>query len=74
MSDEKWEETNNISMDEYVKELHKKKTEILNDFAKAYLAETELLPSEIELVCRQINNGTTIENIYEFRRKDESRG
>jgi len=60
----------NISISDMVLELERNKNNILDDFSKAYLAETGLLPSEVELSCRQmpVDNGI-IEHIYSFRRK-----
>jgi len=74
MANEKVEEIFDISSIQSVEELHKHRDKIINEFAKAYLAETKLLPSEIELVCREIRSEKSIETIYEFRRKNENRG
>lgn len=35
------------------REIGQKRDEILEEFAKAYLAETQLLPSEVEMVWQQ---------------------
>jgi len=72
MSKEKEEIFNNITPEQAVQELYKRKTEILNEFAKAYLAESGLLPSQVELVCKETKNTPDqIETIYFFRKKDE---
>lgn len=66
---EKSEEYNNISVEEMVKKLREKKHEIIEAFAKAYLAESGLMPSEVELCCQETRNGNLIEHVYFFRRK-----
>jgi len=73
MAKERIEEFNNLSIDDYVKELHSKRKEIIEAFGKAYLAETKLFPSEIELVCKETKTGNTIEAIFEFRRKQDGK-
>jgi len=64
----------NISVAEMVEELARNKTKILEDFSRAYLAEVGILPSEVELVCREmpVKDGI-IEHVYVFRRKNEDR-
>lgn len=56
---------------EMLHELQKHKFKILEDFARAYLAEQNILPSEIELVHQQL---PTVNNIIEhkmfFRKKE----
>lgn len=69
MSKLKNEEYTNISIEEATQKLQENRDQILEEFAKAYLAETKLLPSEVELVCHQEMNGAIIENVYFFRRK-----
>lgn len=70
MKNEKTEEYNNINTEEMLKKLLEKRNEILEQFAKAYLAETGLLPSQIELVTQQMPvENNIIENVYFFRRK-----
>jgi len=64
---EKEEVYNNMTEVEAVKKLAEFKTEILENFSKAYLAETGLLPSEVELHCQQLS---ATEHVYSFRRKD----
>lgn len=54
-----------------VKKLAEERNKILEAFGKAYLAESGLLPSQVELVSEQNISGSTIENIYYFRRKSE---
>ena len=64
------EETfSDVNQEEALKKLTEKRDEILNDFAKAYLAETKVLPSEVELVTEQKQEGTTIETVFYFRKK-----
>ena len=75
MAKEKETEHQNISEVEAVQQLIKHRSEILEAFSKAYLAETKLLPSQIELVTQQMPEvDGIIETVYFFRRKDESRG
>lgn len=54
---------------ELAKQLNEQKQRILNDFATAYLAEAQLLPSQIELVQQQLDNNGTAEYIWFFRQK-----
>ena len=70
MSKEKEVEIRNINEQEVVQELIKNRNKILEAFTKAYLAETQLMPSQIELVTRQmpIKDGI-IENIFFFRKR-----
>ena len=60
-----------VSVEDVVKKLAKERDKILEAFAKAYLAESGLLPSQVELVTQQLpmNEQRIIENIYFFRRK-----
>lgn len=70
MKNEKTEEIENISVEDMIKKLHFERDKILDNFAKAYLAESELMPSDVELVTRQMPTvDGIIENIYFFRRK-----
>lgn len=62
---------NNIDIESAVKQLAEQRDKILSEFAKAYLAETKLLPSEVELVTKQKTTGSEIETIYFFRKKNE---
>lgn len=72
---EKNEEFTNISIEEAVKKLQSQKDEILDAFAKAYLADSGLLPTEVELVTQQMPmKDGIIEHVYFFRKKDEDRG
>lgn len=66
---EKNEEFKGVTADEAYKIILAKRHEILDHFAKAYIAETGLKPSEIELCTQQNVNGTMIENVFFFRRK-----
>lgn len=59
------------TIQEMIDKLLKHRNEILDNFAKAYLAEQKVMPSEIELVEQTIKEDNTIkEVIYFFRRKD----
>lgn len=61
----------NIDIENMVKELVQNRNKVLNEFAKAYLAETDTLPSEVELVEKRMpEKDGIIETIYYFRRKD----
>ena len=62
-----------IDVAEMVKVLAEKRTEILDHFSAAYLSETGLMPSEVELVCVEhpIDKDMKIIHTYYFRRKDE---
>lgn len=66
---EKEFELNGITEDQAAQELIKNRDKILEDFATAYLAETKISPSEVELVSKQNTNGTEIETVYFFRKK-----
>jgi len=56
---------------EAMKELLTKRNEILEAFCKAYLAESGLMPSEIELVHTSTNEGNEIINTFSFREKKD---
>jgi len=59
-----------ISVEEAMKKIMSEKNKIIEAFAKAYLAETGLNPSEVELVHQQITNQPNIiENVIFFRKK-----
>lgn len=59
-----------ISIEEAMKKIRDEKSKILEAFAKAYLAESGLMPSEVELVCQEdTSNKTLIQHVYFFRRK-----
>lgn len=64
---------NNIDIESAVKQLAEQRDKILNEFAKAYLAETSLLPSQVELVSQQMpmTEDKIIETVYFFRKKNE---
>jgi hypothetical protein len=55
-------------IDELVRNIAARKAEILNDFAEAYLAETGLKPSEVELCETRGPLGFS----WKFRRREES--
>lgn len=63
-------ETKGISEEEAMERLTKEKSRILSDFANAYLAETGIAPSELELVVKEVKTNSTIEITYSFRRKN----
>lgn len=59
-----------ISEEDVVKKLVEERSKILEQFAKAYLAETGLLPSTVELVTHQFPvENNIIETVYYFRKK-----
>ena len=59
-----------ISIEDAVKQIQAEKHKILEAFAKAYLAESGLMPSEVEMVHQQITNQPNIiENVIFFRKK-----
>lgn len=64
-------EYNNLSIDEMVAKLKEKRSEIIEAFAKAYLADTGMRPTEVELVCQEMpmTENKIIEHVYYFRRK-----
>ena len=62
---------NNIDIDAAVKQLAEERDKILSQFAKAYLAESGLLPSQVELVTKQMPmENNIIETVYYFRKKE----
>ena len=63
-------EYKDVTLNEAIEKLHKEKNRILDEFAKAYLAETGLMPSDVELVTQQSRNGDIIENVFYFRRRN----
>jgi len=70
MAKEKNNTYNAITVEDAIKKLAEERDNILEAFAKAYLAESGLLPSQVELVTQQmpVKDGI-IENKYFFRRK-----
>jgi len=68
-NNEKEYEIENISLDQMAEQIKKERVKILNEFAKAYLAETQINPSELELVQRQESKDGLVETVYYFRRK-----
>jgi hypothetical protein len=60
-----------MTAEDVVKKLAEERDKILEAFAKAYLAESGLLPSQVEMVTQQLpmNDQNIIETIYYFRRK-----
>ena len=66
-------EVNDISQEEAYQQILKQRNEILGEFAKAYIAESELKPSEIELVHKsEEKDGEIIETFYFRERKVEN--
>lgn len=63
-------EEGNLSLNEIANKLIKERNRILDEFAKAYIAEQKIMPSELELVVREEMEGNTVETIYYFRKKD----
>jgi hypothetical protein len=64
-----------IDLDEAMKELIEKRDEILSSFAKAFLAESGLSPSDVELVHKSYTENNEIINTFYFReRKDGPQG
>jgi hypothetical protein len=70
MANDKIEELANISLNDAVMKIQKEKAKILEEFAKAYLAETSFQPSEVEMVHQRmpIKDGI-IENVIFFRKR-----
>lgn len=66
-------EKQQISELQMMEEIKKHKDKILEAFAKAYLAETNIPPSELEFVQQQVNSESThiIEYRMFFRRKTD---
>ena len=63
-------EYQNCSVEDMVKKLAEERNKILEAFAKAYLAESGLLPSQVELVTQQKPTvDHIIETVYFFRKK-----
>ena len=59
------------SIEEMVKKLQEDKFRILEDFSRAYLAESGLLPSQVELVTKQMPMvDNIIETVIFFRKKE----
>jgi hypothetical protein len=58
-----------ITIEDVASYLAKHKAKILEDFAKAYLAETNLKPSQVELVHKHSVTGTEINDVFYFREK-----
>jgi hypothetical protein len=59
----------NISLKDALKQLETHKTKILAEFATAYLAETGLNPSEVELVQVQTTTDKEVTTVLSFRKK-----
>jgi hypothetical protein len=65
------EETfNDMDMSKMAEFLKKNRNKILEEFAKAYLAETQLLPSQIELVHKSSVENEQIVDTFYFRKKN----
>lgn len=60
-----------VDVQEAMKEIMSKRNEILEEFCKAYLAESGLMPSQIELVHTSTNEGNEIINTFSFREKKD---
>jgi hypothetical protein len=56
---------------EALNEIMRKRNEILEQFCKAYLAESGLNPSEVELVHTSSNQGNEVVNTFSFREKKD---
>ena len=63
-------ETENITVEEVAKKLKEHRSEILEHFSTAYLAESGLLPSEVELVHNSHIEDGQITDVFYFRRKE----
>lgn len=65
-------ETQDITVEEVARKLQEHRSEILEQFSTAYLAESGLLPSQVELVHEsKIEEGVITDTFY-FRRKDSA--
>lgn len=62
----------NVNLQEAMEEIMKNRDKILEDFAKAYLAEKKVNPSDIELVQQKVNSDDGIEYIFYFRIKNDT--
>lgn len=60
-----------LSINEIADKLIKERNKVLDNFAKAYIAEQKIMPSELELVVREESSGTVAETIYYFRKKTQ---
>lgn len=71
MANEKTEEFTGLPIEQLMAKLNKERSTILENFTRAYLAETGLMPSQVEFVTQQmpVKNGV-IENVYFFRKKE----
>lgn len=62
-----------MSEDAVVAEIMKNRQSVLEDFAKAYIADTGLKPSQIELVHKHETNENEIIDTFYFKEKDDGR-
>ena len=62
-------EASNMSIEQYVAKLMQYKSKIIEDFTKAYLADSGLKPSEVELVQKEVKSSGKIETVFYFRKK-----
>lgn len=62
--------TVNMTPNEIAKKLVMERNKVLDDFCKAYIAETGIMPSDLELVTREESDGNRFETVYFFRRRN----
>lgn len=62
-----------ISMEEVLEKLKDQRNKILEEFSRAFLAESGALPSEVELVHTSSEEDGKITNLFYFRKKEESK-
>ena len=67
----KEQELEGITEEQMLEALQLQRDKILEEFQKAYLAETNTLPSEIELVHSSTVQGKEIINTFYFRKKQK---
>lgn len=67
------EKESQLTLTEIAQKLVKERNKVLDDFAKAYLAETKIMPSDLELVVREERTKDVIETIYYFRKKNDEK-
>lgn len=64
------EEFKDISLEDMMRKLIENKSKIIEEFTRAFLAESELKPSEVEFVTQQMPMVKgIIEHRYFFRKK-----
>ena len=64
-------EYKDVSVTDANEVLIKQKNKILQDFTKAYLADTQIKPSELQLVVETISNKGKVEINYYFKRRNQ---